>query len=172
MFHICKSKDDKFYVVLVAGNHEALSVNETFEQKESAWRNMVAQLNCFNDAAIWVGDRTVEDCAFYRFEPSGRKETVLQPSIKNTLVNIWLAENQQFYVTVRSHNNQTLSSTETFNHKQSAWVNIQAQMIALGGFMVRVQDNTTENQQQYWLHDNGNKVLHTAHPSKQPNLDK
>ncbi len=181
MFHINNDKTGKPYVLLVAENHEILSSTESFEQKESAWVNMLAQLRAFNDSSFFVQDNVAEDKVMVLFKNIDNREKitgttaadgkVLSEVIK-AAIHIWLSESHQPYVTVRGGNNETLSTSELFTRKHSAWVNIEAQRKELGGIVVPVQDNTGEIPVLYYLHETGEHAKHPGKTFTQPNYNR
>ncbi len=44
MYHIRKNRKGEFYVVLTGKNYEPLSTTESFTRKQSAWKNIRAQM--------------------------------------------------------------------------------------------------------------------------------
>lgn len=60
MIHICKSKKTKeFYVVVTGNNNEILSTSELLKTKQSAWKNIRAQINQFSSSSCLVQDNTL-----------------------------------------------------------------------------------------------------------------
>lgn len=53
---------------------------------------------------------------------------------------------KQYYVTVIARNGETLSTSETFNSKQAAWKNVEAQCIVFYTQMVNVTDLSIKEQ--------------------------
>lgn len=159
MFHICKAKDGQFYVVLTAGNHEVLSVSELLNQKESCYTNILAQARIFTEAGVLVKDFSENKIIVFMLRPTGAKEQV---ETSDAPVHIYDSEKTgRFYVVLRGKNHEVLSSSEILNHKQSAYGNIQSQMVNINSEeTINVQDNTGESPKTYWLRRNGEIVGH------------
>jgi uncharacterized protein YegP (UPF0339 family) len=176
MFHINNDKTGKPYVILVAENHEILSVTESFEQKASAWVNMLAQLRAFNDFKLFVQDNVAEDKVIVSFKDIDNREKISADGVSEIkpLIHMWLSDSKEPkpYVTVIGGNNEILSTTELFSRKHAAWKNIDAQRRQLGGIMVPVQDNTGETPVLYYLHETGEHATHPGKTFKQPNYNR
>ena len=67
MVHISKSsKTNQFYVTVVGNNGEKLSVSEQLKTKQSAWKNIRAQLKVMQTDSTYVQDNTVKKPAVVR----------------------------------------------------------------------------------------------------------
>lgn len=59
MYHIVTRGKGFFYVVLTGKNYEPLTITESFPTKQSAWKNIRAQIKTFiGNAECYVQDET------------------------------------------------------------------------------------------------------------------
>lgn len=61
MIHISRSKKNKqFFVTSRSSNGNKLATSETLKRKNSAWKNIVAQVNLFDAGYALVQDNTLK----------------------------------------------------------------------------------------------------------------
>lgn len=75
MIHINKSTDKKYYVTVISPNGKILSTSETFNSKESAWKNIAAMCDTFFRDNVDVIDSTVKIFGKYNFDCWTKEKT-------------------------------------------------------------------------------------------------
>jgi len=73
MIHISRTAKNKSIVVTLGNNGELLSSSEPLESKQSAWKNVKAQVKCFGALVIIVQDDTLAVPVCYGFNLNGDK---------------------------------------------------------------------------------------------------
>jgi uncharacterized protein YegP (UPF0339 family) len=81
MHHIVKTKSGKFQVVLVAKNGEPLSISETLNSKQAAFKNIAAQVSVTGNILFYAQDDTTKTPFVYKvYQDGGRNQTEDLPS--------------------------------------------------------------------------------------------